>query len=245
MPALNVEWFDSLPSTNGHLREMLRADPHLRSGIVIAARAQTEGRGRRGRSWFMGANQDLAFSILLRTDASPEWLPSLPIAAALSVREGLARFGLACKLKWPNDVLAGGRKIAGILTERVGEDESERHIMILGIGVNVNMTESEAAVIDRPATSVYMETGAEASVEDVLAAVLKAFELRLADWEANGFAGLAHRVVRHSAELGKAVKVGEEGRCVSGTVVGYGNMGQLLLRDAEGKVRVITLGEIL
>ena len=129
-----VIWFDSLGSTNVHLRRMLSEDTSLRSGMVIAARQQREGRGRGERKWVSTAGKDLTFSFFLRAEVEPASIASLALVAGLGVAEALEKVGVRGRLKWPNDVLVGGRKICGILSEHTGADSGGLAGAIVGVG---------------------------------------------------------------------------------------------------------------
>jgi BirA family transcriptional regulator, biotin operon repressor / biotin---[acetyl-CoA-carboxylase] ligase len=242
LPEYTIHWRDSLPSTNSALREWWRDYPELSEGTVLAARCQTAGRGRLDRTWITAPGRDLAFSLLLRPCVPPGHLPSLPMAAALAVAHALDAFGLAAQVKWPNDVLVGGRKICGILSEALALDPAP--VIILGIGVNVNMTEMEAAAIDRPATSLYIETGKPQTIEAVLDAVLEALPPCYVRWEDQGFSGLREDWLVRVRGLGEAVSIntGEETR--DGILEGFGERGDLLLRDARGAIVPLIVGDL-
>jgi BirA family transcriptional regulator, biotin operon repressor / biotin---[acetyl-CoA-carboxylase] ligase len=143
-------------------------------GTVVAADVQTAGRGRLGRSWEAPAGTSLLFSIALTPSVVPERLPGLTLTAADAVADALP---VATTIKHPNDVLAGGRKISGIL----GEARDGR--VVLGIGINVNLP---AELLPRetvtPPTSLLVETGVEHDRGELLAAVLEALERRYDAW---------------------------------------------------------------
>ncbi len=241
-----VIWFDSLGSTNVHLRRMLSEDASLRSGTVIAARQQTEGRGRGERSWVSTAGKDLTFSFFLRAEVEPASLSSLPLVAGLGVAEALEKVGVRGRLKWPNDVLVGGRKICGILSEHTGADSGGSAGAIVGVGVNVNMNEAESARIDAPATSVFIETGRCVEVDYVLELILEGLGSWIERWERGGFAAVRNDWLAASDDVGRAIKVMEVGGgSRSGTFAGVGEMGELLLRDAGGREHRIWAGDVL
>ncbi len=152
---LDLQWYERLPSTNIFLKERLALEPQLLSGTVVAVRQQTQGKGRRGRDWLSGANENLTFSILLRGEYEPHTLPAAAMAAAISVADLLGTIGVHADLKWPNDVLVSEKKICGILSEGVPGG------IIVGIGLNVNMQTADH--IDQPATSTLIESGVPSS----------------------------------------------------------------------------------
>jgi BirA family biotin operon repressor/biotin-[acetyl-CoA-carboxylase] ligase len=232
------EWHDTLSSTNSVLAARLRAGESLAPGFVLAAREQTAGRGRFDRTWAAAPGRDLTFSLLLGAEAAPTQLASLPMAAALAVAELIDDYGPAATTKWPNDVLVGGRKICGILAEQVAE-----HV-VLGIGLNVNMTAADAAAIDRPATSLLIETGDEREVADVLDALLPHLDRRLADWRSAGFTALAPAWRERCHNLGQTIEVGDGDNRQRGVLLGFGEAGQLRLRREDGREVEIWAGDV-
>ncbi len=241
MRFLTVQWHDTLASTSTHLRECLRSDPSLPAGSIIAAREQTAGRGRQGRKWFSSPGRDLTFSFLLRPRTTPERLLSLPLAVALGVAEALAEFGVNPRLKWPNDIRVRRRKIGGILIEVSGE--ASLPTVIVGIGVNVNQ-EAAAAPGGVGATSIFQETGSQAPVDEVLRSILDRLSPWLARWEKDGFAALRERWLELVDGLGAAVVVSCGAREQRGILAGFGEWGELLLRQEDGSVRPLWDGAV-
>ena len=165
------EHVESTPST----QLLLAADAP--EGALVAAEAQTEGRGRLGRRWLAPAGTSLLCSLQLRPDVPGEHLPELTGVAALAVAETVAAVGVEPELKFPNDVLVGGRKLAGVLAEaREGR-------VVLGIGINVNVVEEALPrEVDTPPTSLLVETGRELDRAELLVDLLARFERRYDDW---------------------------------------------------------------
>jgi len=147
-------------------------------GALVAAEEQTEGRGRLGRRWLAPYGTSLLCSLQLRPDVPSERLPELTGVAAQAVAETVAAVAdLEPELKFPNDVLAGGRKLAGVLAEaREGR-------VVLGIGINVNVGEGELPLeVDTPATSLLVETGREVDRAELLAELLDRLERSYDAW---------------------------------------------------------------
>jgi BirA family biotin operon repressor/biotin-[acetyl-CoA-carboxylase] ligase len=143
-------------------------------GTVVAADLQTAGRGRLGRRWEAAAGTSLLFSLALVPQAAPERLPSLTLVAARAVAEALP---VESRLKYPNDVLVRGRKLAGAL------GETRDSLVVLGIGVNVNVPAGALpADTALPATSLLVETGRKQDRGELLAAILGSLERRYDDW---------------------------------------------------------------
>ena len=183
-------------------------------GAVAVAEEQTEGRGRLGRSWHAPARTSVLVSVLLRPPVEPARLPELSLVAGGAVAEAIADVtGLQPAIKFPNDVLVGGRKVAGILAE------SSEGRVVLGIGVNVNQTREQ---LPPGAASLLTTTGREWERADVLDGILAALEERYEQWSTGGLDAvydglggrdfLRGRRVTVDGATGTAVKIDREGR---------------------------------
>ena len=170
-------------------------------GDVFWADEQTAGRGRLDHSWSSAPGLDLAFSAVIDVQgADPATAATLPLVAGLSVCDALSGICGGWSIKWPNDVLRGGRKACGILCERHGD------AVIAGVGVNVNRTGFPPELSGR-ATSLRIETGRRHSVEDVLRRILDALDANVGLWREKGFPGLCPRVAEKDALRGRFVSV--------------------------------------
>jgi BirA family biotin operon repressor/biotin-[acetyl-CoA-carboxylase] ligase len=160
--------------------------PEDTEGTVAVAEQQTEGRGRLGRSWHAPAGTSILVSVLLRPQVEAARLPELSPVAGRAVADAInAETGVETRMKHPNDVLIGDRKVAGILAEAI------EGRVVLGIGVNVNQTRGELPEgVDPPATSLLLETGSVVERAPLLAAILRQLERTYDDWvETTGSAG--------------------------------------------------------
>jgi len=169
---LDYRYVQSTPSTQ------LLLSPGAPEGAVVAAGEQTAGRGRLGRTWEAPAGTSLLCSVQLRPTVSPDRLPELTGVVAHACAEAIkAVTGIETKLKFPNDVLAGDRKVAGILAEaREGR-------VVAGIGVNVNVAEADLpSGLETPATSLLVETGREVDRAELLVELLVRLERRYRAW---------------------------------------------------------------
>jgi len=229
-----LHWHEETASTNDEAAALGRAGaPH---GTVVGAERQTRGRGRRGSPWHLGPGEGLAFSLLLRPDfARPLW-PRLALAAGLAVCQVIERAGLAGAIKWPNDVLVGGRKIAGILVEAAPE------FVVVGIGINVNGLEFPAALEDG-ATSMHQQSARRWDREWVLAEALRAVLLAAADCAAD-FPAVMASVRARCALTGNPVRYRVGGHSHHGEVVGLGDAGELLVRENGIVVRRVQADEV-
>lgn len=231
-----IQWHETLPSTNTFLKELVEREPDLPEGIVIAARQQTAGRGRRGRIW-NSKGENLTFSVLVRGLTDPKKAPSATLAAAVAVAELLEAEGLQPSLKWPNDVFIGGKKICGILCETVSG------ALIIGIGLNVNMESSNH--LNQSATSLLIETGTYRDVGGLLEKLLLCLSIRTGKWKEGGFCAFRNDWEARVPMLGKNVTVRDGETERTGFLAGFGNDGELLLRDETGAVSAIWAGDLL
>jgi len=246
MDFASPEWVDRVASTNTELLDRLRSGEELPSGFVLAAREQTDGRGRGANQWAAAPGLDLSCSLVLRSSQGGEKLLSLSMAVALATATALGRLGLRANTKWPNDVLVAGRKIAGILPELASSAAAAdgEHALVVGVGVNVNMGAAEAAGIDLPATSVFLESGVETAVEAMLDHLLMALATPIRQWEAGGFAALLADWMARCVWVGERVTVDDGERVINGVLEGFGESGQLLLAGADGAVSEVWTGTL-
>ena len=221
-----------------------RARAGAPEGLVLAAEEQTAGRGRLGRTWLSPPRAALTFSVLLRPVGVPPvrrgWLPLLAgVAAATAVRQVS---GLDVRLKWPNDLLLGPRKLAGILAEQSGG------AVIAGIGVNVSATRGElpatgAAAL--PATSLLLEGSASLDRERLLGEILAQIERWYQAWRDTQIPGDPQASGLRAAYLGLCSTLGRDvradlpaGTVIRGTAAGIDTDGRLIVRTPDGEVAV-------
>jgi BirA family biotin operon repressor/biotin-[acetyl-CoA-carboxylase] ligase len=205
-------------------------------GTVVVADTQRQGRGRQGRSWHDEPGTSLLMSLVWRPLLAPAALPTLSLLAAVAVAEAVTRVAsVTPRLKWPNDVLVSGRKLAGILLEsRVGESTS----VVIGIGINLAQPEFPPE-LHGLATSLLLETGRTPGRDAMLAAVLESLDGWRARLEAEGFAPIRERWRALADTLGSRVSI--DG--VSALAVDLDADGALLVADGSG-VRRVVAGEV-
>jgi BirA family transcriptional regulator, biotin operon repressor / biotin---[acetyl-CoA-carboxylase] ligase len=226
---------DVTGSTNDDAMEAARAGaPH---GATFVADLQTKGRGRRGTSWSSPSGENLLCSVLLRPALDPERAGTLTLAVGLAARDVAAsRLDVPVLVKWPNDLIAGERKLAGILLESqlaAGKVEA----IVVGVGLNLLTREFPA---DIPATSLAALGGRDVERESVLVDLLAALEQRLAVHEARGLAAVLDELRAHDALIGRRVRVEER----AGIARGIAESGALLLEDAAGALHALTAGSV-
>jgi BirA family transcriptional regulator, biotin operon repressor / biotin---[acetyl-CoA-carboxylase] ligase len=203
---------------------------------VVVADAQTAGRGRRGRTWHDEPGASLLMSVILRPRLDPVRLPTLSLAAGVAVVEALERVtGLAARLKWPNDVLVGGRKLAGILLE---SRLNAAPLVVLGIGINLAQRSFPSDLADR-ATSVRLATGRDVEPDALLTALLEALDTWRARLETEGWAPVRERWRTVADTLGRRVTV--DG--VTGLALDVDEDGALIVADGDQRRRVVA-GEV-
>ncbi len=221
-----------------------RAERGEPSGTVVVAAEQTAGRGRLGRAWASERGTGLYCSLLLRPPLAAAEAPVVTLALGLAVGRALHRVcGLPCDLRWPNDVLLGGRKCSGILTEMAASGDRVRHI-IAGIGVNVNQAEL-APDLAEIATSLRRETGSEYSIDATLEAVLQEVDRYLAILLERGASAIVELFTRASTyAAGKRVVVVNGASETTGVTAGLTPTGVLLLRHEDGAVTPVLTGSV-
>jgi BirA family biotin operon repressor/biotin-[acetyl-CoA-carboxylase] ligase len=234
--------FEVISSTNDRARELAEEDAG--HGEVVIAEAQTGGRGRRGRQWVSPPGLNVYLSAVLRPDLPPARAPELTLLASVAICDALRQANVPAEIKWPNDLLVGGRKIAGILTELASEPERVNWVVI-GLGVNVNATEADFPEELRPiATSVRIERGEPAPRALFVAACLTALEDWLDRHAEEGFAPVRDAWRARNGVLGREVTVRSGDRDVVGTAQDIDEAGALLVRTAGGVERILS-GDVM
>lgn len=230
-------------STN--LRAKLLAAGGAPEGTIVIAEKQTRGRGRKGRSWFSPAGGGIYISLILRPSMPPSEAPRITLVTGVAAAEALLSLApLDFKIKWPNDILVKGKKIAGILTEISTEMDGIDHIVV-GIGINVNMpAESLDAEIRERATSLLIETGAPFSRVKLIQAFLKQFEVCYEILQSRGFEPVRNRWKELSDSLGRQVTVDMIGKTCAGEFIDIDAEGVLILKDEQGELHRIVSGDI-
>jgi BirA family biotin operon repressor/biotin-[acetyl-CoA-carboxylase] ligase len=232
-----LHWYEEIGSTNDRAREL--AEEGAEHGEVVIAEAQTAGRGRRGRLWVSPARKNLCFSVILRPDLPPARAPELTLVASVALCDALRQAGVQAGIKWPNDLLASERKIAGVLTELAAEADRV-HWVVIGAGVNVNAREEDfPEELRGEATSVLLERGEPAPRALFAAACLTALEGWIDRHAEEGFAVVREAWRERSMTLGREVTVRTDGREIVGTAEDIDDAGALLVRGPAGLERIL------
>jgi BirA family biotin operon repressor/biotin-[acetyl-CoA-carboxylase] ligase len=241
-----LEVHDHLESTNSHL--MKQAAAGAAHATCVAASLQTRGRGRRGRSWQAGLGASLTFSLLWRFQSGASALTGLSLAVGVALMRALHALGVQeARLKWPNDVIVPWqghyRKLAGILIELQGDMEGPS-AAVIGIGINLRLSDSLQRSIDQAAIDLASALHAEIDSNVLLGTLLQHLAAVLNEFERNGFAALREEWQRHHAYQAQRVRLlVPDGREVQAVVSGIAEDGALLAMTAAGEQR-FTAGEI-
>ena len=226
----NAEAKRRIPETNGRI-------------LAVTAEQQTAGRGRRGRAWISPPGQNLYFSVLLQPDLPSQSASMLTPAAALAVCRALRAADVQARIKWPNDVVIGGKKTCGILTELFFSGNGG-YWMVTGIGINVNQ-EKFPAEIETVATSLKREKGREYGREELLACVLNELTNCFQSVCSSGdLSALREEYEGLLANRMERVEVLDPAGSWRGTALGIGDTGRLLVRRNDGSVVAVFAGEV-
>lgn len=216
-------------------------------GTIVIADAQTAGRGQAGRVWISPPERNIYASIILRPALAPTHTPLLSLLTALAAVDALRQAGVPCGVKWPNDVLIGDRKVAGILTE-MHTDGERVHFVVVGIGVNVNMTQAELGhhlgPIAHTATALQIALGHEVSRERLLAALLRHFEQWYDRFSAHGGTVVQSAWEERSLMSGRRICARTADAVWEGTAEGIDALGRLRVRRDDGSWLTLISAEV-
>jgi BirA family biotin operon repressor/biotin-[acetyl-CoA-carboxylase] ligase len=228
--------FKSTGSTNDIAWEYAgKIDNH---GLCVLAESQTKGRGRRGRTWYSKPGESILCSILL-TKLSIE-AEGLTLAAAVATAEAVREMcGVHCRIKWPNDLLAGDRKLAGILVEKRTVRGADRFVTGIGINCRQEAADFDQAKLNLPATSLTVETGKSIDRTDLVCRLLDNMEL----WLGRPAETIIERWLELSGMLGRRVSVECDGSRFSGTCRGVDPVHGLIVQPDRGAIRFFPAGQ--
>ena len=233
-----------MPSVDSTNAEALRLLPSAASlPFYVLAERQTSGRGRRGRSWISPFGENLYYSLVVRVEGGVRQLDGMSLAVGLALLNVIHRFGVTeAGLKWPNDVLVGDRKLAGILLELSGDPADVCHVVI-GIGLNVNMLVAEPGVIGQPWTSMHAELGRLLDRNELVAELNRQLSRYLDIQRRDGFAALQGEWHANHLWQGRSVALTAGADPVEGKVLGVDHSGAIRL-SIDGVERVFSGGEL-
>lgn len=215
--------------------------PH---GTLIVADEQTQGRGRRGRSWKSPKGTNISMTLILRPDLEPSRASMLTIVMGLSVAQGLKELlELSIEIKWPNDAVLNGHKLCGILTEMSAQIDYINYVVV-GTGINVNLPEIPED-LKEIATSLLIETGHTVNRAEVIGAVMRAFARNYESFiETGDLSGLRDAYNEILANRDRQVRVLDPKDPYEGVALGINPRGELLVRKEDGSVSEVYAGEV-
>lgn len=245
---LDTEWagkkivcYPETDSTNIRIKHL--GDEGAPHGTLAVADRQTAGRGRRGRAWESPGGSCIYMSILLRPDLAPEKAPMLTLVMACSAAEGIMDCAdVKVQIKWPNDIIVNGKKLAGILTEMSTQVDYINHVTI-GVGINVNLQRFPGKI--QNATSLLSETGTRIKRAPVIAAVMKHFEENYKIFmQTEDMSGLMEKYSSLLVNQGREVLILEKDAEYKAYAEGINQKGELVVRREDGTVENICAGEV-
>lgn len=216
-------------------------------GTLVLAEAQTQGRGRLGRSWASAPGKGLWFSVILRPKINSAELAGMTILTAVSMAKAIKGVtGIQALIKWPNDLVFNGRKMAGILAEVNGEADMVNYL-IIGLGLNVNHMETDfPEELRELAISLRMIKGSELPRRPILQEFLRIFEENYHALSDNGLADIIGYAKLHSATLGKTVRINQGyNRTLIGEAIDLDYDGSLWIKEPSGEMVHVYAGEIM
>jgi len=239
----NVISVQEIGSTNSRIREL--AEQGAQEGTVLIADRQSAGRGRLGRRWESPSGVNLYCSILLKPQMPVQQAPQLTFLSAVAATETLNQVcHLSAHVKWPNDILVKGAKISGLLNEMNAETE-QIHYVILGIGINLNMTTDQfPQELNYPATSVLIETGKPVDRILFLQTFLEKLDQYYLEFKQQGFAPIRKRWENLCNLMNQKVAVVQQSNTLTGTVVGIDYDGALQVQSSDGQIERILAGDV-
>lgn len=225
-----IHYFDEVASTNTWLLEQTAPD-----GCICLAENQSAGRGRRGKSWESSRSGSILLSLGWRLDRSD--IRGISLVSGLAVMESLRGFGVRqVALKWPNDILVGGKKVGGILVEIAAQN------CVIGIGLNYRVSDAAAAKIDQPWSDL-ASAGLQVDRDQLVVELVKNHDRALTGFTEEGFAGFTDQWNLADAWRGQPVQVVSGSRVIHGVASGVDETGALLIAG-DGVVHTIISGEV-
>lgn len=216
---------------------------------IVVADKQTSGRGRFARKWISENSDNIYMSFILKPVKTNQSFEHLPLAnltqyLAVCVLEVLETYNIKSQLKWPNDILVNGKKISGILAELVIKN-GQFTGLVLGLGLNLNMSDEDLKQIDKPATAINLETGYKVNKDKVLKEIIDKFFENYENFLEKGFMSIRDKYLRHFYLLNEIVKINFEFNFVEGRIIDVDEKGILILQTLNGEMQEISVGDIL
>ena len=238
----NCIFLETVDSTNNYLKRA--AEDGAVNGTLAVAEEQTGGKGRRGRSWETPKGSNIAMTILLRPEIRPEHASRLTLLMAMAVVRGIQKeTGLQAGIKWPNDVVVDGHKVCGILTEMNTEVDYINYVVI-GTGINVNQTEFPEEIREI-AGSLKLSAGHSVARAGLIASIIEELEdLYEVFLKTEDLSALKDEYNRNCVTCGHEIRVLEPGHEYIGMTDGINDLGELVVKKADGETVCVYAGEV-
>ena len=231
-----LEIFPVIPSTNEYLMDLIKSEKTLSDGHTVLAECQTQGKGRRGRTWQSPFGSHVYLSQYRTMDNGLSAASGLSLAIGIAVLNTINIFSnKECKLKWPNDLLVDGKKIAGILVEAEGQADGICHLVI-GIGINIDMPAVNASDIDQPWTDLNTIADNPVDRNEFIARLLELLDDVYKEYKLNRLDNLFELWNQNNAFLNQVVELTSTSKVQVGKCLGIDTSGALLLEDLKTKV---------
>lgn len=239
----DIRVFQETTSTNDVVEKLARDG--VKEGAVVFAESQTKGRGRLGRKWLSPSRKGLWFSILLRPDLRSHETTQLTVASATALRRAIElQTGLEPEIKWPNDILIQGKKVAGILTEMYAEVDRVKYV-IIGIGVDVNLSARDfPPELKKTASSLKIEAGKTISRAELATSIIRELDIDYHRICSNAFQKVAEEWEKYCKTIGEEVVIRTGSREIRGRAESLAEDGALLLRTEHGRPERIVGGDV-
>jgi BirA family transcriptional regulator, biotin operon repressor / biotin---[acetyl-CoA-carboxylase] ligase len=237
----HICFYQDLDSTNRVAQELARQG--AAEGTAVLAERQLSGRGRQGRVWYSPAGVGLYSSVILRAALPPNQIQLLTLAVVVA-RAISAQTLLSPRIKWPNDILIGGKRVAGILTEAEAAAERIAHVVV-GVGINANHTAAELGQpLEALATSLRLEVGRLVERSTLAAQLFAELESWYERLKGSDSSSILDEWRQHAATLGRRVRVFLGQTTVEGTALDLTNEGALLVERQDGSRTVVHAGDV-
>jgi len=243
MPEFTKTHLQTVSSTSEYALENLDSLPDRH---IVVADTQTKGKGRLDRSWFSSIPKNLFASLVLKpANCDDGNLPLTGLSQYLSLCacEVIDVYLISAEVKWPNDILVGGRKIGGILGQTAFKGHRLTGI-VLGIGLNLNMEEKDLEKINQPATSLNLLTGLAIEPQSFLEQLADRFFAGYPDFLAGGFPSIRGKYISRCPLMGSFIRVLLPDREIIGQAEGFTDNGFLVIKDESGLKQVVTAGDV-
>ena len=239
-----ITCLQEIDSTNAYAMRNLA---NLSDQEIIVSNRQTAGKGRLNRSWLSDRENNVYLSIVLKPcEKVGNNLPLVNLTQYMSVIlcKILENYGVTAEIKWPNDVLVNGKKIAGILSQVSVQGDKFKGI-VLGVGVNLNLTQEDLDKINQPAVSLNLLLGKPVHKDSFVEKILDNFFENYKLFLKQGFPFIKNEYIKRNNFIGKQIAVNTPCSCETGTVQGVRDDGSLVILDTEMNEKIITIGDII